>query len=153
LHAQTRQQVDACQGTSKSSPDAVIGGCTALVQSGRYAGHDLATVLVIRATAYQQKGELDRAIKDYEQAIALNPGDATAYYNRGVAYGSKGEWDRAIRDYGQAIQHRPDDAAAFRNRGFAYQEKKQFDRAMQDFDRAIEIDPKDATALAYRGGL
>jgi hypothetical protein len=134
LHAQTQQQVDACEGKGNPPLDTVITSCTALIGSGSYAGRDLSTVYVIRATAYQRKGELGHAIQDYDRAIGLDPSGATAYYNRGVAYGRKADWDRAIQDYDQAIRHHPNDAAAFRNRGVAYQEKKQFDRAIQDFD-------------------
>ena len=143
LHAQTQQQVDACEGKGNLPLDTVITSCTALIGSGTYAGRDLSTVFVIRATAYQRKGELDHAIEDYDRAIEYDPGGATAYYNRGVAYGRKADWDRAIQDYDQAIRHHPNDASAFRNRGVAYQEKKQFDRAIQDFDQAVRLDPSD----------
>jgi hypothetical protein len=61
LHAQTQQQVDACEGKGNPPLDTVITNCTALVQSGHYAGRDLSTVFVIRATAYQRKGELERS--------------------------------------------------------------------------------------------
>ncbi|HEV8693486.1 MAG TPA: tetratricopeptide repeat protein, partial [Lysobacter sp.] len=102
LFAQTQQQVDACEGKGNLPLDTVISSCAALIQSGNYVGRDLSTVFVIRAIAYQRKGELDRAIQDYDQAIGLDPSGATAYYNRGVAYGSRGDWDRAIQDYDQA---------------------------------------------------
>jgi tetratricopeptide (TPR) repeat protein len=152
LHAQTQQQVDACEGKGNLPLDTVTGSCTALIQSGNYLARDLSTVFVIRAIACQRKGDLDRAIQDYDHAIGLDPGGATAYYNRGAAYGSKGDWDRAILDYDQAIRHQPNDSAAFRNRGLAYQEKKQFDRAFQDFDRAVRLDPLGAYGTTRRTG-
>jgi tetratricopeptide (TPR) repeat protein len=130
----------------------VTGSCTALIQSGNYLARDLSTVFVIRAIACQRKGDLDRAIQDYDHAIGLDPGGATAYYNRGAAYGSKGDWDRAILDYDQAIRHQPNDSAAFRNRGLAYREKKQFDRAFQDFDQAARLDPLGAYGTTRRTG-
>src|SRR5262249_3139145 len=106
LHAQTQQQVASCEAKGSPPVDAlVVGGCTALIQSGTYAGRDLSTVFIIRATAYQRKGDLDRAIQDYNQAIKLDQGSAIAYYNRGVAYGAKRDWDRAVQDYDQAIRH------------------------------------------------
>src|SRR5918995_3175925 len=76
LKAQTPQQLAACEGKGNPPLDTVIGGCTALIQSGSYAGRDLATVYVIRATAHQRKGDLDRAIEDYERAIKLDPTSA-----------------------------------------------------------------------------
>ena len=45
-------------------------------------------------TAAMQKSALEKyeeAIKDYDEAIALNPKDADAYYNRGNAKSKLGE--------------------------------------------------------------
>jgi tetratricopeptide (TPR) repeat protein len=56
-----------------------------------------------RGNAYVVKGEYDRAIADYTEAIELDP-DYTAYYNRGTTYLKKGELDRAISDYTNAIR-------------------------------------------------
>jgi tetratricopeptide (TPR) repeat protein len=36
-------------------------------------------------------GEYQKAINDYDQAIALNPKDAMAFGNRGVTYANLGE--------------------------------------------------------------
>ena len=36
--------------------------------------------------AYNDLGEHQRAIQDFDQAISLNPQDALAYNNRGIAY-------------------------------------------------------------------
>lgn len=69
LNAQTQQQVDACEGKGSPPLDAIVGGCTALIQSGTYAVCDLSTVFIIRATAHQRKGDLGRAIQDYDPAI------------------------------------------------------------------------------------
>ncbi len=62
---------------------------------------------------YLEKGELDRAISEYDQAIQLDPNLAAAYIERGFAYIDKGEFNRAISDFDQAIQLNPDDAKAY----------------------------------------
>ena len=56
-----------------------------------------------RANAHRVKGDNDRAIADYTDAIRLDPNFVTAYYNRGVTYRAKGDSDRAIADYTAAI--------------------------------------------------
>ena len=52
---------------------------------------------------YAHRGEYDRAIQDYDQALRLDPNLAEAYHDRGRAYLYKGEYDRAIQDYDQAL--------------------------------------------------
>ncbi len=48
------------------------------------------------------KGDYDRGIQDFNQAIKLNPDDADAFYNRGLAYAHKRQCDRAIEDFNRA---------------------------------------------------
>ena len=45
---------------------------------------------------YDSKGEYDRAIENYSQAIQLKHDYAVAYNNRGITYGKNGESDLAI---------------------------------------------------------
>ena len=93
-----------------------------------------------RGTAYNDKGQYDRAIQDFDQAIRLDPNYALAFNNRGIAYDDKGQYDRAIQDYDQAIKLDPNYASLQQPR-HAYDDKGQYDRAIQDYDQAIKLDP------------
>ena len=53
-------------------------------------------------SSYGNKGNFDRAIADFSEAIRLDPKDARAYHDRGVAYGKKGEMAKAEEDFAQA---------------------------------------------------
>ena len=97
------------------------------------------------------KGDHDRAIADYSEAIRLDPKHASAFNNRGIAYRAKGDHDRAIADYNEAIRLDPKDALAFNNRGIAYRAKGDHDRAIADYSEAIRLDPNDALAFNNRG--
>ena len=88
--------VDDCV---KARGEISIRGCTRAIKSGRWKGPNLAWAYSNRGSAYDDKGQYDRAIADYGEAITLNPNDAIAYNNRGVAYRKKGQYDRAIADY------------------------------------------------------
>ena len=55
-----------------------------------------------RGVAWADKGELDKAIKDYTEAIRLDPDFAKAYNNRGHAWQGKGEDNRAKSDFAEA---------------------------------------------------
>ncbi len=50
-----------------------------------------------------KKANYDKAIADYDKAIALNPKYADFYNNRGIAYNKKNEYDSAIADFDKAI--------------------------------------------------
>src|SRR6476469_1618002 len=76
--AQTSQQLEWCNGKEGPSLDQQVTGCTALIKSGKYSGHNLAIVFNNRGTAYDKKGDFDRAIVDYDQAIRLDPNYAVA---------------------------------------------------------------------------
>ena len=101
--------------------------------------------------ASNEKGDLDKAIADYTEAIRLNPKDADAYGNRGYAYAAKGDLDKAIADCTEAIRLNPKDADAYVNRGWAYGEKGDFGKAIADYSEAIRLNPKDADAHRGRG--
>ena len=61
-----------------------------------------------RGVTYGRKGDLDRAVTDYGEAIRLEPDYADAYYERGKAYDKKGDHRRADDDYAEAARLGPD---------------------------------------------
>jgi tetratricopeptide (TPR) repeat protein len=105
-----------------------------------------------RANAYANKGDYDRAIADYTEAIKLDPNDFLAYRNRGGVYHHiKGDFDRAIADYTQAIRLDPNDEYTFEVRGYAYAFKGEHDRAIADYTQAIKLNPNYSFAYNNRG--
>src|SRR5215468_7218949 len=88
----------------RQTGDAAITACTRLIASGRKTGHVLATVYARRGVAYDDKGDYDRAIADFNEAIRLDPKIAMFQANRGLSYSNKGDYERAITDYDQAIR-------------------------------------------------
>src|SRR6185503_8281008 len=52
---------------------AVIDGCTAVINSGKEQGQDLAAAYAIRAGAMAQRGDLSAAAQDYSEALRLDP--------------------------------------------------------------------------------
>lgn len=63
---------------------------------------ELATKYYNRGLAHSKKGELELAIEDYTQAIALKPDYAEAYYYRGGAFLRLGEREKAKLDLATA---------------------------------------------------
>jgi tetratricopeptide (TPR) repeat protein len=106
--AQTQQQNDWCTNKDHAfAPDLRINGCTASIQSGKWKGSAIAWAYNNRCWAYNEAGDHDRAIADCNEAIRLDPKNATAYNSRGNAYHDKGDNDRAIDDYNEALLLKP----------------------------------------------
>jgi tetratricopeptide (TPR) repeat protein len=146
------QQGPDWQACSGRDLDAKISGCTRIIDRGsREPVKKRAAAYGNRGFAFRQKGDYDQAIRDFDEAVRLNPKDAVVYYDRGVAYGRKGEVDREISDYDEAIRLDPRFAYAYNNRGVAYRQKGNYDGAMRDYNQAIRLDPKFALAYYNRG--
>ena len=64
----------------------------------------MATAYKNRGNAYDDKGEYDRALEDYEQALAINPQDADVFNSRGTTYTALGRYEHAIQDFDQAVK-------------------------------------------------
>ena len=82
-----------------------------------------ALAFYIRGNDWAERGELERAIADYDAAICMNPLFKEALVNRGVIWARKGELDRAIADYDAALRVSPRDGKAIRNRSLALEQK------------------------------
>src|SRR5664279_5226034 len=131
--AQTSQIPD-CTGKSDIPDDRQIVGCSDAIKSGSFAGKDLAAALGNRGRAYHGKGDIVRAIADYDQAIAIDPGSALLFYRRSAAYFFKKDYDRVIDDSAKALALDPNYALAYNGRGSAYAAKGDTDRAIVDYD-------------------
>ena len=149
--AQAPKGWDRCVG--HESPDLVIEGCSEIIEEEGQSPAILATAHNNRGVAYKVKGEYDLALKDYDQAIQLNPNAASHYNNRGIIYRLKHDYDRAIADYDEAIWLKSDYVAAFYNRALAYVDKGAYDHALADFGVVLQFKPKNALALYARGWM
>ena len=107
-----------------------------------------------RGALYLLRGDDDRAITDFNEAIRLNPRFTEAYAARAVYYHGKGEYDRALRDCDDAIRLGPRTrglADAYKVRGFIYEWKDDYDRAISDYSDALRLNPSDVETYTSRG--
>jgi lipoprotein NlpI len=140
--------VDDERMCAKASGEEAIAACTRLIQlDPKYDSY------VNRGLALRAKGDDDRAIADFNDAMRLNPKFAAAYINRGIVYQGRGEHERAIADFNEVIKLIPKFAATHEHRGFAYAAKGNLKHAVADYDGAIRLDPKEHRTYYYRGVL
>ncbi|MGB0083919.1 MAG: tetratricopeptide repeat protein [Rhodomicrobiaceae bacterium] len=104
-----------------------------------------------RAALWVEKGQLDRALADYDEAIRLDDSNIAAFHGRALLRMRRGEVESALADLDHAIRLSFSDPKIYRDRGSIWLEKTSYDRAIADFNRAIQLDPRFADAYFLRG--
>ena len=104
-----------------------------------------------RGSTHLGRGEYQKAIRDYTQAIALTPDYIAAYYNRALAFTQLRDFDHALEDYTQTLTLNPNFAAAYKNRGSIHARCKEYEHAIADYSQALRLKPADASIYNNRG--
>jgi tetratricopeptide (TPR) repeat protein len=100
------------------------------------------------ADTLAEKGDLEKAITEYTDAIHVNPKDAISYIRRGNMYHKRNEAAKAMADYNEATHIDPSDPAPYNNRGNIYRERKDYSKALAEYAKALDVHPK--YRLAYQ---
>ena len=102
----------------------------------------IAHVLNSRGVMFERKNNLEKAARDYEKAVMVNPWYANALNNRGNVRFKQKDYAGALKDYDRAISLKPEFAEAYCNRGITLEKLGNRGEAVRDFKKAIEIDPE-----------
>jgi carboxyl-terminal processing protease len=149
--AQPSQNWTWCANQNRSfSSDLQIGGCTAVIQSGRETRTNLAIAFNNRGTAHAAKKDYDAALADYNQAIALDSKNPHPHHNRGLIQLEQKNYDQAIANFNEAIRLDTKYDTAYVSRGNAHFAKNEFDRAIANYDQAIRFNSKNENAFKNR---
>jgi tetratricopeptide (TPR) repeat protein len=109
--------------------------------------------IFLRGNERSERGELDRAVAEYTEALRVYPQFAAAYHNRAVVQRRMGKHDLAIGDFSSALRFDPENPVTYRDRGRAYATIGQYDRALADYNQSLGHDPKNATVRRERGSV
>src|SRR5215467_604823 len=104
-----------------------------------------------RGNAFAAQGKWERAIADFDLAIAFDPKFARAFYNRAVARYRQGSPAQALDDFDRAIELDLRLTEAYVDRGGVRFLLGDLDGAISDGNRAIELNPRLAAAWNNRG--
>ena len=111
---------------------------------------------VERGDHYREIGKYDIALRDYNDAIAIDHGNAEAHLGRALVRLQQGNFRQAVIDYERAISispnlAQPDFAEAYGHRGFEYFKGEEYEGAIRDFSKAIELNPTVPVVYNHRG--
>lgn len=148
-----------CLNGSTRTAAATIAACTRAIESGDSNDQDLSNL-------YHRRGYLwscttfadrvDRALKDYNEAIRLAPKAGGSLLNRSHIYNQRHDYDRAIADVNRAFESGLSDygkRAGYDERGYAYQAKGDNDLAIADYTNSIQLDADNYFARTARGSV
>ena len=110
-----------------------------------------AILLNRRGRALLEQGEMDRALKDFNDAIGFAPKYAAAYTGRGEVYEKLGSDAAAIGDYSRSIFFAPKSAGTFMLRGKLLSRLGRTNQAIRDFGEAIRLSPNLLDGYMSRG--
>jgi tetratricopeptide (TPR) repeat protein len=108
---------------------------------GKYKNVD---AICLRGNEYFDRKEYQKAIDDYDMALAIDPELTKVYLGKGSAYIEMGEYDKAIEVFNKILETKKSDISFFllyERRGFALYKKGLYDQALEDYNRSIEIEP------------
>jgi tetratricopeptide (TPR) repeat protein len=90
---------------------------------------------------FSKQGRVDDAIREYREALRLNPDDADTHYDLANALCRKRLWDEAVSQYREDLRLNPDDAAGHNNLGVALFQKGKLPDAVSEFEAALRLKP------------
>lgn len=105
------------------------------------------------AVALMELGNVDEAIKQFENAVARDAWYAEPHINMATIWHSRGQRDRAMAHYQRAFEIGEGHPELFHNLGLFHLEEKAFDKAQACFEKAIELRPYYSRALCQLGKL
>lgn len=103
-----------------------------------------------QSVANAQRGKLDEAIQQLDEAIRLAPRFAEARVNRGVLLINRGRAEPAIADLTRAIEMGLKTPAIYAQRGLSHAVKGDCAAAVADLDIALKAEPNQMQWLGWR---
>ena len=111
-------------------------------------GEDISTFSgrVMAGTSLMEKGDLDGAIKHFQEALKIEPENINAHVSMGLALGYKRDFDGAISHFRAAIKINPRIPEIYNSLAVALAYIGKTDAAIVQLKKAIKINPRFAKA-------
>jgi protein O-mannosyl-transferase len=98
-----------------------------------------------------QRGDLAKAIENFEAALRIDPRNTYAHTALGFAFAIQGRLTEALEQYDDALRIAPRFASAHTGLGLVFARQGKLSEASDQFRRALEIDAGDAQAHTNLG--
>ena len=124
-----------------ATPEDRLPAAVTALSEGRTPPHLLAT-----ASVCQEVNDLESAARDLDEACALAPDWAAAWFERGKVWLRRDDMEAAARCFAHATRCLPDYPGAWGNLGAALGELDRTAEALEAFTRLLQLDPQNPQA-------
>jgi Flp pilus assembly protein TadD len=93
--------------------------------------------------SYQQRGESDLAVREYDRAAELDRQWARPLINRGNVQAERGEWRQAKKSYHLALRREPGNAEAMNNLAWVLLRAEETGEALAWAEKAVAANPRE----------
>jgi len=115
------------------------------------SGEATVEVFALRGMAFQNAGNFDASIADFDKQLALDPKSLIALNNRAAARAKKGDYAGAIKDIDSILAINPKMTAALLNRCQFFAREGKFDKGRSSCEEAEKLDPNNYFLLLNIG--
>ena len=98
-----------------------------------------------------EQKKYDPALKDFMEALRINPRFLMALNNRGNLYIQQGKYELALKDFNEILRYDPSNTEAWDSRGNVFYSRGLNDSAIANFNYVLKLNPKNTNALINRG--
>lgn len=132
----------------------VSAGTTALIifllfAEAEYTLAQKNNTLISKGNEYYRQQEYDKARAAYEEALAKDPGNATASFNMGNALFREKKFEEAAKTFEEAAQKTKDkslQSQLYYNKGVALTQQKQLEQSIEAYKQSLRLNPADSLA-------
>lgn len=121
--------------------DEAIEQCDQIIQSNDSKSRIYEDASLLKGISYFRAGQLEKAIRMFQEVIRFAPHNADAYNNLGNALIELGMHDDAIISLRCAVERDPKMAEAWNNLGIAYNSVGRITEGVGAFQKTLELKP------------
>jgi len=129
-----------------SSSQAVFDACTKVIEESGER-REVALAHNRRGSLHRRAGREEEALRDFQEAVRLEPYFTGAYNNRGNVYSAQGDDGRAEQSFLAALRADPQNAKAHNNYAWHLATHGRYGEALRQVDRANELMPESAVII------
>jgi len=107
-----------------------------------------------RGSTYLENKSIDRAIEEFNRAIASDPTFALAQHDLGLAYLRKENYEQAINAFKKCLELNPEESVrevAYYNLGLAYFDLSRNEEAISAFNQSLRLNSERPKTYLYLG--